>query len=133
LVEQGPDGEDRPPGGGVEDVGVFDLGDVRSVAAEEPLELGEDLDQEILAAEVGESALLDLTVVAIGLDDADILVDRAAGGPDFDGSEVHVVKYHDGRDGNQAKNWDEFTRDLALVSLHYPENTSTGSRKTPEK
>ena len=59
LVEQGPDGEDRPPGGGVEEVGVFDLGGVRSVPAEEPLELGEDLDQEVLAAEVGESALLD--------------------------------------------------------------------------
>ena len=82
-----------------------DLGGVRSVPAEEPLELGEDLDQEVLVTEVGESALLDLTVVAIGLDDADILVARAAGGPDFDGSEVHVVKYHDGRDGNQAKNW----------------------------
>jgi len=40
LVEQGPDGEDRPPGGGVEDVGVFGLAGVRSVPAEEPLELG---------------------------------------------------------------------------------------------
>ena len=52
-------------------------------------------------AEVGEGALLDLTVVAIGLDDADILVDRATGGPDFDGSEVHVVKYHDFRSFRQ--------------------------------
>ena len=40
LVEQGPHDEDRPPGGGVEDVGVFGLGGVRSVPAEEPLELG---------------------------------------------------------------------------------------------
>ena len=112
LVEQGPDGEDRPPGGGVEDVGVFGLGGARSVAAEESLEFGEDLDQEVLAAEVGEGALLDLAVVAIGLDDADILVDRAAGGSDFDSSEVHVVKYHDGWNGNQAKNSGDFTRDL---------------------
>ena len=40
LVEQGPDGEDRSPGGGVEDVGVFGLGGVRSIPAEESLELG---------------------------------------------------------------------------------------------
>ena len=46
LVEQVADGEDGPPGGGVEDVGVFDLGGVRSAPAEEPLELGQDLDQE---------------------------------------------------------------------------------------
>ena len=43
-----------------------------------------------------DKSLLDLAVVAIGFDDADILVDRAVGGPNFDGSEVHVVKYHDG-------------------------------------
>ena len=57
----------------------------------------------VLAAEVGEGALLDLAVVAIGLDDADILVDRATGGPDFDGSEVHVVKYHDKYRRNQGQ------------------------------
>ena len=27
----------------------------------------------------------------------------------------------------------DFTRDLGLMSLHYPEKPSTGSRKTPEK
>jgi hypothetical protein len=37
LVEQSADGEDRPPGGGVEEVGVFG---VRWLSAEEPLELG---------------------------------------------------------------------------------------------
>ena len=40
LVEQGPDDEDRPPGRGVEEVGVFGLAGVGSVPAEEPLELG---------------------------------------------------------------------------------------------
>ena len=40
LVEQGADGEDRPPGGGVEDVGVFGLTGVGSVPAKEPLEFG---------------------------------------------------------------------------------------------
>ena len=113
--------------------GIVDLDGVRSVPAEEPLELGQDLDQEVLAAEVGDRPLLDLAIVAIGLDEADILVDGAAGGPDFDGSEEHVVKYHDGRDGNQAKNWGYFTRELGILSLRYPEKPSTGSRKTPEK
>ena len=65
------------------------------VVTEQSLELGENLGQEILAAQVGHGALLDLAVVTIGFDDADILVDRAAGGPNFDGSEVHAVKYHD--------------------------------------
>ncbi len=97
LIEQGPDDKHRPPGRGVEDVGVFGLGEVWAVLAEQPLELGQDLNQEILAAEVGEGALLDLAAVAIGFDDADILVDRAAGGANFDGSQVHVVKYHDAR------------------------------------
>ncbi len=97
LIEQGPDDEDRPPGGGVEDIGVFGLGAVRAVPAEQPLELGEDLDQKVLAAEVSKSALLDFASLAVGLDDADILVDRAAGGANFDGSQVHVVKYHDAR------------------------------------
>ena len=40
LVEPGPDGEDRPPGGSVEDVGVFGLTGVGSVPAKEPLEFG---------------------------------------------------------------------------------------------
>jgi hypothetical protein len=39
--------------------------------------------------------LLDLAVLAIGFDDADVFVDHAVGGPDFDGAEVHAVKYHD--------------------------------------
>ncbi len=34
--------------------------------------------------------LLDLAVVTICLDDADILVDRVTGGPDFDGSQVRA-------------------------------------------
>ena len=97
LIEQGSDDEDWPPGGGVEDIRVFGLGTVRAVPAEQPLELGEDLNQEILAAEVSKSALLDLAAVAVSLDDADILVESTAGGTNVDGSQVHVVKYHDAR------------------------------------
>ena len=66
------------------------------VAGEEPPELGEDLDEEVLASEVGDDALLDLAAFAVGLDDADVFVDGAAGGADFDGSRVHENNYHDG-------------------------------------
>ena len=64
----------------------------------------------ILTAEIGDGPLLDLAVLTIGLNEADILVDCAAGGPDFDRSDVHFMKYHDGRDGNQAKNLGYSTR-----------------------
>ena len=45
--------------------------------------------QEVLATEVGDDALFDFTVVAIGFDDADVLVDGAVGRGDFDGADVH--------------------------------------------
>src|SRR5262249_131447 len=80
-----------------------------------------------------EGALLDLAVVAIGLDDADILVDRAAGRPDFDASEVHVVKYHDGPDGNQGKNRGDLKRKLGMMSLRYPGEPGGGIKKNPEE
>ena len=66
-----------------------------SLAGEEPSELGEDLDEEVLASEIGDDALLDLAVFAVGFDDADVFVDGAAGGADFDGSRVHENHYHD--------------------------------------
>jgi hypothetical protein len=98
LVEQGTDDEDRSPGGGVKDIeiGSLDGGVGRAgIAAQKSLELGEDRDEEIHATEIGDGALLDLAVVAIGFDDTDVFVDRAIGRPDLDGAEVHVVKYHD--------------------------------------
>src|SRR5512135_1720455 len=96
--KQGAEDEDRSPGGGIEDVGIGSLGDGGSrgsIAAQESLELGEDFGEEVLATQVGDGALLDLAVLAIGFDDADVFVDHAVGGPDFDGAEVHAVKYHD--------------------------------------
>jgi hypothetical protein len=65
------------------------------IACEEAAELGEELDEEVFASEIGDDALLDLTAVAVGFDDADIFVDGAAGGADFDGSRVHENHYHD--------------------------------------
>src|SRR5262249_13909120 len=96
LSEQGSDGEDRPPGRGIDDLrieGVVDF--VRAVAPEESLEFGEDIDEEIFAAEVGVDALLDLAVLAVGFDNADVFVDSAVGGADFDDARVHGLDYHD--------------------------------------
>jgi hypothetical protein len=53
-------------------------GFVAGIPVEELSELGDDGDEEVLATEVGDDALLDLAAFAIGLDDADVLVDGAA-------------------------------------------------------
>src|SRR4051794_9160135 len=92
LIEQGPNDEDRPPVRGFAELGV---GGIRSLAGEEPSELGEHLDEEVLSSEIGDDALLDLAAFAVGLDDADVFVDGAAGGADFHGSRVHEDYYHD--------------------------------------
>jgi hypothetical protein len=87
LVEQGAYDEDRPPGGGIDHVRVGEIAGVAlGVAVEEPAELGKQLAKEILASEIGDDALLDLAAVAVGFDDADVLVDGAVLGADFDGS-----------------------------------------------
>ena len=68
-----------PPVGGVADLGIGGFrGFAVVLAGEELAELGKDLDEEILASEVGDDALLDLAVFAVGLDDADVFVDGAA-------------------------------------------------------
>ena len=75
LVEQGADGQDRPPGRGIEDVKIVIprcLG--VDLMAEQTFQFGEDRGKQVLAAQIGNSALLDLAVVAIGFDDADVLV-----------------------------------------------------------
>ncbi len=79
LVEQGPDDEDRPPGRRHRPTwgAAGSPGSMCGVAGEEPAELGEDLDEEVLASEVGDDALLDLAVLAVGFDDADVFVDGA--------------------------------------------------------
>src|SRR4051812_19806223 len=93
LIEQGPHDEDRPPVGCFAELGV---GGIMSLAGEEPSELGEHLEEEVLSSEIGDDALLDLTAVAVSLDDADVFVDGAALGANFDGSRVHENHYHDG-------------------------------------
>jgi hypothetical protein len=96
VVEPGTDDEDGPPGRGLDDLGTVWGGVfLTDVAAEQSLELGEHLNEEVLASEIGNDALLDLAAVAVGFDDADGLVDGAAGGADFHGSWVHENHYHD--------------------------------------
>ena len=124
LIEQGPNGQDRSPGGSIEDVEIFVFSVLpAAVAAQKSLEHGEYLRQEILAAQVGQGALLDLAVVAIGFDDPDIFVDRAVGGPDFDGSEVHAVNYHD---KNERKQYEKprTPEDISdcIVTTHFWKN-----------
>ena len=89
LVEQRPHHQHRPPGRRLENLHVvtlpFDLGQ----PLEHAFQLGQQLLEEILASQVGDRPLLDLAVFTVGLDDADVLVDLAAGGRDFDGADEH--------------------------------------------
>jgi hypothetical protein len=79
LIEQSADDEDRSPVGGVSDLWFGVIGSLAvSLTGEEFAEFGKDLDEEILATEIGDDALFDLTVLSVGLDDADVLVDGAA-------------------------------------------------------
>ena len=90
LIEQSPDDKDRSPGRGIDDVGHSRLAGIDArVPREEPLELGQDLDEEVLAAEIGDDALFDLAVIAISFDDADVFVDGAVFGTNLDGSRIH--------------------------------------------
>ncbi len=46
--------------------------------------------EHVAAAQIGDDALLDLAVFAVGLHDAQVFVDGAVGGRDFDGPDVHA-------------------------------------------
>jgi hypothetical protein len=79
LIEQGEDDKDRSPVRGVSDLWFGVIGSLAvGLACQEFAELGKDLDEEILATEIGDDALFDLTVFSVGLDDADVFVDGAA-------------------------------------------------------
>ena len=119
LCEQGTDGEYRSPGGGIEDLWVRRQGVLEiAFTPQEPSEFGKDLSKQILATQVSDDALLNLAVFTEGLDGTDVLVDCAVGGPDFDGSEVHAVEYHDIARENQAIKY-ETCRISLILSCHY--------------
>ena len=97
-----------------------------------PAELGEDLDEEVLASEISDDALLDLAVFAVGLDDADVFVDGAAGGADFHGSRVHENHYHDGLRRNKSY-FREFLGITRLkLSLHFFGRRGRGGRENKD-
>ena len=134
LVEQGPDDEDRPPGGGIDDLGYGRIAGVAAgVAGEEPPELGEDLDEEVLASEIGDDALLDLAVLAVGFDDADVFVDGAAGGADFDGSGIHENHYHDVFRDSQGNRWASVGTFGIMLSLHFSARKRVARGSGPRK
>ena len=89
LVEEGANDEGGPEGPGLKDLDVGRLAGNDGVAAQDADEVGEEWLEEILAAEVGDDPLFDFAVEAEGLDDAEVLVDGAVGGGDFDGTDEH--------------------------------------------
>ena len=64
-------------------------------SGEEAAGLGEERDEEVLASEIDDDALLDLAALAVGFDDADVFVDGAVGGADVHGSRVQENHDHD--------------------------------------
>ena len=97
---------------------------------EEPPELGEDLDEEVLASEIGDDALFDLAGFAVGLDDADVFVDGAAGGADVHGSRVHENYYHDGLWRIKGYLWEILGRHLVRLSLRFLGRRGRRAQKT---
>jgi hypothetical protein len=92
LLEQSADDQERAPGRGIENIdgmGIFTR--QRWLAEQHPLQLRQQGRQQILATEIGDDSLLDLAVLAVRFDDADVLVDRAVGGRDFDGANEHAM------------------------------------------
>src|SRR5260370_18014405 len=90
-----------------------------SLAGEEPPERGEPFGEEVLPSEIGDDALLDLPVFAVGFDDADVFVDGAAGGADFHGSRVHENYYHDGLRRIKGYLWEIPGRPRVRLSLRF--------------
>ena len=91
LLEEVTKDQDRTPGGCVEDLDVLFRPPVdRRRPFQHAPKLRQHGAEQILAAQIGDDALLDFAVLAVGFDHADVLVDRAAGGRDFDGADVHA-------------------------------------------
>ena len=91
LVQESADDEHGAPGGGFEDfeIVVAHFAIQAWLAAQEALQLRKQRLQHVQASQVGDGALFDLAVLAIGLDDADVHIDSAVGGRHLDGAEVH--------------------------------------------
>src|SRR5262249_42185343 len=89
LLEERAQDQDRSPRPALQDSDIDVCARDAGGAAQDPFELGEKFEQEVRAPETGDDAVLDFTVLTIGFDDADVFVDGAVGGGDFDGADVH--------------------------------------------
>jgi len=102
LIEPGADEESRPPVPGLQNVHVGWLVGQVWLTVQDTLEAGEQGLHEVLAAEVGDDTLFDLAVLALGFDDADVLIDSAAGGGNFDSADIHVVRITTGEGAGKS-------------------------------
>ena len=93
LIEEVARHEHRPPRAGVKHFDRTSLPELPSrfclidVPLEKPIEHRQDGFERLASPEVGDDLLLDFSVFPYGTDDADILVDGAVGGGNFDGSD----------------------------------------------
>ena len=90
LLEKRTHDQGGAPGRGIENldgIRIFTAG--RGRAEQGALKFGQQRSENILATEVGDDALFDFAIVAIGFDNADVLVDGAVGGRDLDGADEH--------------------------------------------
>ena len=93
LLEERAHDQHGSPGRGFENVDVAGrLTGRQRLTREEALQLRQQRRQDVSAAEVGDGALLDLAVLPVGFDDADVFVDGALGGGNLDGAQVHAKR-----------------------------------------
>jgi hypothetical protein len=101
LIEQSTQDEDWSPVGRIAEVGVSAIG--FRIAPEESSQSGKQFDEKVLASEISDNSLLDLTPFAVGFDNAHVFVDGPAGRADLDGSGVHASHCHDDLWHNQGE------------------------------
>jgi hypothetical protein len=91
FLEQFARHQQRAPGKSVQDLDVvlllaFQLGR----AFQDATQVRKHSAEHVATAKIGDDALLDLAVFAVGFHDAQVFVDGAVGGRDFDGPDVHA-------------------------------------------
>lgn len=120
LIEHGADGENRPPGGSIEKLGITGLDAVcTGVPAKQSLQLGKDFQEQFFAAQVGDDTLFDLAAFAKRFDDPDVFEDGAVAGADFDDSRIHAENYHDTKLESQGQIPRDFGKSVSNLSLRF--------------
>ncbi len=134
LIKKNSDSKDGSPGGRVAD--VDDMGILvrqSRLAEQQALELREHRGERVFPSKVGDSPLLDLAILTVGFDDADVLVDGAVGGRDFDGTNEHDVEYHDRQNKLQRQLLGKTANNLDMLSLRFSGLSAGLHAKTPQK